>query len=87
MTTIVAVYSDDYETPISIHICDHCMVRDGSLLIVRRGIGASGDVFTRVSDYDYYKVAPYDDKGFTRLFMELNLELEYFNKENHRLTM
>ena len=83
MPNIVATYLEGGDSPYSIIICDHCSERDGGLHLIVNGINGSPDVFITISDFDYYKIIPYTDKGIARILSELNLELEYFNKKQY----
>lgn len=67
----------------SIHVCDHCMERECELVIVRLGNGTAQDIFTTVSDYDYYRIAPYDETANNRIMMEFQLDFEYFDKTRY----
>lgn len=78
MTRLVAVYRDGEETPFAIHVADHCMERDGGLNLLIYGQGKTNDVFTVISDYDSYTIAPIDDKILNRLLREFQLEMVYF---------
>jgi hypothetical protein len=83
MTNLVAVYRNNERYPISIHVSNHCMERECELIIVRLGNGLPPDIFTTVSDYDHYRVAPYDESSNNTIMMEFQLDFEYFDKTRY----
>lgn len=83
MTNLVAIYSNSDTLPISIHVCDHCMERESGLVLVHLGYGITSDIFTTISDYDHYRVAPYDESSTKSIMREFQLDLEYFDKTRY----